>query len=149
MKTWVESIKKQGCEYKVVLLDKDNFNRYIDIPKNIKNKLDKGLLSIQNFSDCFLKIIWEIKILFFEYFQVYYFFQFLYKYDDEDKKIIDNLPYNNEHIEDYFYYRNEKFNKNYICDNDVFAKLTYKTDATSALNDPNSLLYHIINEDFE
>ena len=45
--------------------------------------------------------------------------------------------------------RNEKFNKNYICDNDVFAKLTYKTDATSALNDPNSLLYHIINEDFE
>ena len=40
-------------------------------------------------------------------------------------------------------------NKNYICDNDVFAKLTYKTDATSALNDPNSLLYHIINEDFE
>lgn len=89
------------------------------------------------------------KNTFFEYFQVYYFFQFLYQYDDEDKKIIDSLPYNNEHIEDYFYYRNEKFNKNYICDNDVFAKLTYKTDATSALNDQNSLLYHIINEDFE
>ena len=130
------------------MLDKDNFNRYIDIPKNIKDKLDKGLLSIQNFSDCLLKIIWEINT-FFEYFQVYYFFQFLYKYDDEDKKIIDSLSYNNEHIEDYFYYRNEKFNKNYIYDNDVFAKLTYKTDATSALNDPNSLLYHIINEDFE
>lgn len=57
MKTCVESIKKHGREYKVVLLDKDNFNRYIDIPKNIKDKLDKGLLSIQNFSDCFLKII--------------------------------------------------------------------------------------------
>ena len=56
--------KKHGCEYKVVLLDKDNFNRYIDIPKNIKDKLDKGLLAIQNFSDYFLKIIWEIKILF-------------------------------------------------------------------------------------
>lgn len=57
MKICVESIKKHGCEYKVVLLDKDNFNRYIDIPKNIKDKLDKGLLAIQNFSDCFLKII--------------------------------------------------------------------------------------------
>lgn len=51
MKTCVESIKKHGCEYKVVLLDKDNFNRYIDIPKNIKDKLDKGLLAIQNFTD--------------------------------------------------------------------------------------------------
>ena len=51
MKTCVESIKKHSCEYKVVLLDKDNFNRYIDIPKNIKDKLDKGLLAIQNFSD--------------------------------------------------------------------------------------------------
>lgn len=95
------------------------------------------------------KRIYNQIALFFEYFQVYYFFQFLYKYDDEDKKIIDSLSYNNEHIEDYFYYRNEKFNKNYICDNDVFAKLTYKTDATSALNDPNSLLHNIINEDFE
>lgn len=224
VKTCVESIKKHGCEYKVVLLDKDNFNRYIDIPQNIKDKLDKGLLAIQNFSD-YLRIkllakyncLWidstvfafrdipldyskwsyfsikshilykdkpeyllypdfpfgQVYLLggtnkriynqialffedylrnkntFFEYFQVYYFFQFLYKYDDEDKKIIDSLPYNNEHIEDYFYYRNEKFNKNYICDNDVFAKLTYKIDATSALNDPNSLLYHIINENFE
>lgn len=131
------------------MLDKDNFNRYIDIPKNIKDKLDKGLLSIQNFPDCFFEDYLRNKNTFFEYFQVYYSFQFLYKYDDEDKKIIDSLPYNNEHIEDYFYYRNEKFNKNYICDNDVFVKLTYKTDATSALNDSNSLLHHIINEDFE
>ena len=75
-----------------------------------------------------------------DYFMIYYFMNFLYLNDSEDKKIIDALPINNEHIEDYFYYRGEPYSKKKFSEEDVFAKLSYKIDSEKEINTQGSVL---------
>ena len=84
-----------------------------------------------------------------DYFMIYYFFNFLYKYDLQDKQIIEQLPLNNKNIENFFYFRDEKFSDMVIEEDDVFAKLSYKYDVTETLKNKNSLLYNLLKDYIE
>lgn len=215
----IESTKKNSNNYEYILLSKDNYMNFVEIPNFIKSKFESGRLSIQNFAD-YLRIkllakydclwidatIFTIKEIpfeyasmpffsikspqiydgkkeyclypcfkfgqvyllggtnkriynqivfvleeylrkydyFWEYFFIYYIFQFLYIYDKKDSILIDQLKPNNEHIEDYFYYRNNKYDKKYFSENDVFAKLSYKIDVSKSLSNKDSLLYNLL-----
>ena len=79
-----------------------------------------------------------------DYFMIYYFLHFLYLYDNENYKLIESLPENNEHIEDYFYYRDSLDYK--IDPKSVFAKISYKIDLGKTLANPNTLLSRLIKE---
>ena len=92
----------------------------------------------------FFEKYFEKHSVYLDYFMIYYFFNYLYLFDLEDKKVIDSIPVNNKHIEDFFYYRNTKFDSSMVDDTDVFAKLSYKQDYSKALKDKESTLSKII-----
>lgn len=211
----IRSIKNNGKNYDVVLLNKDNYHEYINLDKSIEEKFFNKKISIQNFAD-YLRIkllekyncLWidatvfaikEIPLsyseleyfsvkspnmyegkkeyslfplfpfgqvyllggtnkrffhqiatffedyikkrdVYLDYFMIYYFMNFLYLNDSEDKKIIDVLQINNEHIEDYFYYRGEHYNEKMFSKDDVFAKLSYKIKSEKEINTQGSVL---------
>lgn len=214
-----KSICKHAGNYKVINLDNSNYKDFVTIDKKIEDYFERGIISIQNFSDylrvkllseynclwvdatllalkdipdwyskeeffsvnspnmydgkkeyslypifnfgqvyllggsnkrifkqlsMFFELYLKKKKVYLDYFMIYYFFNFLYTYDYEDKKIIDALPLNNEHIEDYFYYRDEPANYVPIDEKDVFAKLSYKFDLTKTLANKKSLLYSLL-----
>ena len=86
-----------------------------------------------------------------DYFMIYYFINFLYKYDPADHETINSLPENNPHIEDYFYYKSVDVAKIPFCisPKDVFAKLSYKLDLSDDLNNKKTLIYNLLNGLFD
>lgn len=69
----LKSLKKQNSDKKIIYLDKTNYLNYVNISKNIIDKLDKGKISITHFSDIlrfnilakYKKTIWCDATLFF------------------------------------------------------------------------------------
>lgn len=51
VKRCVESIQKYKQDYEVVILEKDNILKYIELPKEILQKVEKGIITITHFSD--------------------------------------------------------------------------------------------------
>lgn len=51
VKICINSIKKNACGYKVVIIDKTNYNKYISLPKNIIDKVENKKISITHLSD--------------------------------------------------------------------------------------------------
>ena len=51
VKNCINSIEKYSGDYELIVLTKDNYDNYLDIPKDIINKVDEGRLSLTNFSD--------------------------------------------------------------------------------------------------
>lgn len=78
-----------------------------------------------------------------DYFFIYYIMLYFYYNDSEIRKIIDKIPINNKHVADFIYYFDTKKTIT-IDDCDVFAKLTYKIDLESVLNDKNTFLHKLL-----
>lgn len=51
VKKCINSIKKNFTDKKIILITKENFKEYIDMPEYILKKVDKGIISITHFSD--------------------------------------------------------------------------------------------------
>lgn len=51
IKTCIESIRRNKGDYAVVIIDKNNYKDYIEIPEIILDKFDKGVIGIAAFSD--------------------------------------------------------------------------------------------------
>ncbi len=51
VKVCVESIKRNAGKHKVILLDKDNYSKYIQIPEHVRIKHDQGIIGHAHFSD--------------------------------------------------------------------------------------------------
>ena len=51
VKKCIQSIKDNSGDYEVVIITKDNLNNYIDIPKNILEKVEKKKITFTHFSD--------------------------------------------------------------------------------------------------
>lgn len=51
IKKCICSIKKNAGNHKVILLNKSNYSQYVDIPKYIIDKVDKGNINVTLFSD--------------------------------------------------------------------------------------------------
>lgn len=66
VKICYESIKKHSCDFDVILLTKDNYRDYIDLPEFILKKVSKWLISITHLSDIIrmrlLSLYWWIRI---------------------------------------------------------------------------------------
>ena len=51
IKACINNLKKKSGNRKVILLTKDNYSNYVNIPVNILNKVKKGQLTYTFFSD--------------------------------------------------------------------------------------------------
>lgn len=51
VKRCVESIKKHAENHEVVILTEDNYKNYVDIPKWVEEKKEKGIITRTNYSD--------------------------------------------------------------------------------------------------
>lgn len=51
VKKCINSIKKNFKKHEVIVIDKENYTNYIDIPDYIIDKLSKGIITITHFSD--------------------------------------------------------------------------------------------------
>ena len=51
VKNCVNSIEKYSGDYELVVLTKDNYDKYLDIPSDIINKVEDGKISLTSFSD--------------------------------------------------------------------------------------------------
>ena len=51
VKNCINSIEKYSGDYELVVLTKDNYNKYLDVPNDIINKVDEGKISLTSFSD--------------------------------------------------------------------------------------------------
>ncbi len=51
VKKCIESIKKNSLDYEVIVLNKQNIKKYIDIPEVILKKLENGIITLTHFSD--------------------------------------------------------------------------------------------------
>lgn len=64
VKRCVKSIKDHNCDYEVILLDKDNYKQYIELPDFITKKAYKGKITLTHLSDIIrmglLKQYWGI-----------------------------------------------------------------------------------------
>ena len=47
----IESLKNNSGDYKVVIINSDNYSKYVNIPNNIMKKVEKGKISFVHFSD--------------------------------------------------------------------------------------------------
>ena len=51
VKLSIKSIEKSLPQQEIVVLDRTNYKKYVDIPKDILSKWDRGIISNQHFSD--------------------------------------------------------------------------------------------------
>lgn len=51
VKNCIESIRCHSSGHEVIMINRDNFNRYVDIPNYVLDKYDKGIISHAHFSD--------------------------------------------------------------------------------------------------
>ena len=51
VKACINSIRKNNVNHKVILITKDNFQDYVDLPTFVLNKVDLGYISIKHLSD--------------------------------------------------------------------------------------------------
>ena len=51
VKKCIESIKEHSGKHEVIMISKDNYEKYADIPQYIKDKIRNGIISLTQFSD--------------------------------------------------------------------------------------------------
>jgi mannosyltransferase OCH1-like enzyme len=51
VKICLKSIRKHNCGYEVIVISKNNYKKYVTIPKNILEKVNSGKITLIHFSD--------------------------------------------------------------------------------------------------